>query len=808
MASYSITDLRKLLLNLGLRERATADLIDISREFNRPMRRTLAARELAVLHMAADDAADLRAALNYFDLALSLEVEPSYKRATDILRAEAHLRLGETDRAREILLAELVTDQHLDLYLGLANCESDIGAKVALINQALDTTGLIHIALKDVPAGSTYDGLTATATTDEHSDMPLITVIMPAYNSETFIGTAIRSLLAQTWRNIEVLIVDDCSTDATAKVVGDWAERDKRVRLIQAAENSGPYVARNLALREAQGVFVTCNDADDWSHPEKLALQARHLQQNSSRVANDSQQTRATEDLQFYRRGSAGWYTFRNMSSLMFRRDVIAKEIGFWDCVRFGADSEFINRINIVFGEGAAVSLPTGPVSFQRQSAGSLTAHSAFGYHGFHMGARLEYARQQARFHQTATDLKYSFPQPRRTFPVPEPMWPKRDRVTSARRFYDVVIVADYRVSDDTSWAVAAEVAAHAAAGLRTGLVQLSRYDVAVDSPMPDHIRRLLDHERTDVIVHGEKIDCDLAILRSPVVLQDPQVYFPDIDAKTVVVVAQSTKLFKDPAAPSDHLAIATTRVEQYFNNPVLWCAESPAVRDDLLAYRGPEGQALTVSNLYWEPILADHSWYRAAQRTTPARNTLGFHGIPGLIIDPQTPHRLTAVYSNADQFERQVLAKAQISANVMRKTPNNWTIATADNLTVAAFLRNLDVFLCYDSSIGPDRLRLLALEAMATGVPTVLDPAHRSYFGKAAAYAEPVAALALAFHLLDHPEAYAQQRSDGIDFIRKTHSSAAYLDRLSRLGRNGVDLSLGLGQKLIRSLDGFWARR
>ncbi len=269
----------------------------------------------------------------------------------------------------------------------------------------------------------------------------------------------IGSLLVQTWRNIELIVTNDCSTDATAKVVSAWAERDPRGRLICAADKGGPYVARNFALREAAGKSVTCNDADNWSHPQKLALQARHLLEPPDCVANDSQQTRATEDLEFYRRGNAGWYTFCNMSPFMFRRDEIAREIGFWDSVCPGADSEFIDRINIVFGQGAAVSLPTGPVSFQRQSAGSQTAHSAFGYRGFHMGARLEYARQQARFYQTATDLKYGFPQARRAFQVPEPMWPQRGRKTGARRFYDVVIVADLRVADETSWAIASEVA-------------------------------------------------------------------------------------------------------------------------------------------------------------------------------------------------------------------------------------------------------------------------------------------------------------------------------------------------------------
>jgi hypothetical protein len=68
---------------------------------------------------------------------------------------------------------------------------------------------------------------------------------MPAYNSAAFISTAIGSLLAQTWWNFELLVVDDCSTDSTALVVSEWVERDPRVRLIHARENGGPYIRRD-----------------------------------------------------------------------------------------------------------------------------------------------------------------------------------------------------------------------------------------------------------------------------------------------------------------------------------------------------------------------------------------------------------------------------------------------------------------------------------------------------------------------------------------------------------------------------------
>ena len=814
MPSYSITRYRKLLLELGFRERATGDLIRLAQDFSTPKRRALAARELAVLLLAAGGAADLQTALDYFELALTGDVDLAYQRAAAILKAEAHLNLGAVQQAQSILNGHLAGDVYLDLYLGLANCTELLDQKLTLVNTYLRAKGLADVSLlEDAQAASTYDCLTAkaedAAARIKTTEQPLITVIMPSYNSADFIVTAIRSLLAQTWRNIEVLVVDDCSTDTTAHVVSEWAERDPRVRLIKAAENGGPYVARNLALREAAGRFVTCNDADDWSHPQKLALQAQHLLEAPDSIANDSQQTRVTEDLQFYRRGNAGWYTFRNMSSFMFRRDEIAREIGYWDCVRFGADAEFIKRINIVFGQGTVESLETGPVSFQRQSAGSLTAHSAFGYHGFHMGARLEYARQQALFHQSAPTLKYEFFQPKRAFPVPEPMWPTRDRETGARRWYDVVIVADLRVIDDTSWAIAAEVKANAAAGLRTGLVQLSRYHVEVDAPMPDHLRRLLAHEATDILVHGEKIDCGLVVIRCASVLQDAQVYFPDIDAEAVVVVADTADIFGAGIgqAQPDAFGFANTRATELLSKPPLWCAEHPALRDTLSANRDPNGDALLVAVPCWEPILTGQDWHCTQKRPAKKRRTVGYHAQPGLIGARETGHRLTSVYAATDRIERQVLGSVALNDSARETVPQGWHLVEQVGVTVAQFLQTLDIFLCFDPSIPPTRLRHLAQEAMAAGVPVVLDPVQRPNFNDAAIYAEPKGALARAFQLLDDPEAYEQQRARGLDFVRNALSVAAYFERLEALkqaqsgarGAPNKSFIQGLAQRLVR---------
>ena len=103
---------------------------------------------------------------------------------------------------------------------------------------------------------------------------PLISVLMPAWNVAPFIGAAITSVLRQTLPNIELLVVDDGSTDATASIV--LAQTDFRVRLLRQA-NAGVSAARNLAMAEAQGQTLLFLDADDLLAPDALARLAKAL---------------------------------------------------------------------------------------------------------------------------------------------------------------------------------------------------------------------------------------------------------------------------------------------------------------------------------------------------------------------------------------------------------------------------------------------------------------------------------------------------------------------------------------------------
>lgn len=104
----------------------------------------------------------------------------------------------------------------------------------------------------------------------------LVSVIVPAYNAAPYLGAALASALAQTHADLEVIVVDDGSTDDTAAVAADVAARDPRVRVLRQA-NQGVAAARNRALEAARGAFIAPLDADDLWHPDKLARQLAAL---------------------------------------------------------------------------------------------------------------------------------------------------------------------------------------------------------------------------------------------------------------------------------------------------------------------------------------------------------------------------------------------------------------------------------------------------------------------------------------------------------------------------------------------------
>ena len=113
--------------------------------------------------------------------------------------------------------------------------------------------------------------------------MSIVSVIIPTFNADEFIAETIQSVLTQSHTDLELIVVDDCSTDDTVKIVREISYSDSRLTLIELAENyGGPAGPRNIGVSKAVGKWICFLDADDLWHPSKLSIQLASLEKTGA----------------------------------------------------------------------------------------------------------------------------------------------------------------------------------------------------------------------------------------------------------------------------------------------------------------------------------------------------------------------------------------------------------------------------------------------------------------------------------------------------------------------------------------------
>lgn len=303
----------------------------------------------------------------------------------------------------------------------------ELGNTSAMIDQLNTGLGLLKaspVALLNDNLPLTLDNIVGQKQPADESG-PLVSIMMTSFNSEATIGYAIQSILDQNYRNIELLVIDDASSDGSATLISEYAARDPRVIPILATSNSGTYVSKNMALMRAKGEFVTCQDSDDWAHPQKIETGVARLLANPRLVATGVQHVRMSPDAGLQFRSD---YVRPDASSLLYRARPVKRSIGFYDSVRAGADSEFQRRIELAFGT-TAVKYGQELLSLVLWSAGSLSGGGDFAIDddsGVLPPSRNAYRRSFVDWHERAINHYMPFPLTERLFEAPATMLPSR----------------------------------------------------------------------------------------------------------------------------------------------------------------------------------------------------------------------------------------------------------------------------------------------------------------------------------------------------------------------------------------------
>jgi glycosyltransferase involved in cell wall biosynthesis len=255
-----------------------------------------------------------------------------------------------------------------------------------------------------------------------------ISVVMTAYNTSHLVEAAVRSVLAQTHQNFELMVIDDASTDDTLDILKKLKASDARMRVFHSPTNHGTYWSKNWCVNAATGNFIATLDSDDTSNPERLQMQLGALMSNPKTVATTARWRRindAGQELEIDGRRER-----MAAISLMFRRTDVRKKMGFYDSVRISADTEFITRMETIFGKKNVRhlrhhlytgllrdgSLTTGENSgFSWQADGTVFRREL-------SGDRAEYHRAFSEWHADAianeTSLMIEFPLGARTIPA------------------------------------------------------------------------------------------------------------------------------------------------------------------------------------------------------------------------------------------------------------------------------------------------------------------------------------------------------------------------------------------------------
>lgn len=361
----------------------------------------VAARTFLIHRDAIPLCSALGDALAPFAPRLALEVCNLSPDVSPVLRAALLLRNGMVDDARRMVRDALEhggATRYPELRLLHSNAfQPDPSRRLADLNAFLRAHAVPEVALvsEDVPPSAlNLRGAEPVSVFDG----PLVTVLMTTFRTGHRADAAIASVLAQSYRNLELIVVDDASGDETPAIIEAWAARDDRVRLIRLACNGGTYIAKSIGLAHARGEFVTCHDSDDWSHPLKIERQVRPLLSDRKLVATTSLWVRIQDDGDYYARPVHPLMRI-NPSSPLFRRKEVVERMGIWDCVRTGADSEFMARMRLVFGR-KAVRRIAQPLALGAHRPDSLMTALTTGYSDVGLSPkRLDYWEAWSRWH-------------------------------------------------------------------------------------------------------------------------------------------------------------------------------------------------------------------------------------------------------------------------------------------------------------------------------------------------------------------------------------------------------------------------
>ena len=477
---------------------------------------------------------EYKKALSLSQLAIA-EIAPNVYGKSGVLMHALCLQKNGKLAESEAFIRNYYKDSNFDedILLALSNCAGSAEKKFSILNQIYRRHGLSELALKIHDEELSLENLAADSAGNECISTELVSVIVPCFNAERTIKTALESLIAQSWKKLEIIVVDDCSEDNTVSVIESLSTKYPQIKLIKQPKNGGAYRARNTGLSVAKGSFITTHDADDWSHPQKIQLQMEFLYQNEAVMGVCTQWVRATPTLNF----EHNWRLNPRLihwshSSFLFRR-VVFDELGYWDSVLVGGDTEYIWRVESRFGFHSVKKIhPDIPLAFALDDENSLTRNKATHIKTMYQGMRHIYRQASQWWHSKEPSNLFVDIDGVRKFPAPPTM--------ISKNFYemagDTVFVGDFsegRLAIEIYEAIATAMSS----GKKVFLYHLPR-PREIQRQLSSAFFELLSSDNAEACVFGMTLSVDCVCFLDPALLLEMQEELATLNSSNVVIYA------------------------------------------------------------------------------------------------------------------------------------------------------------------------------------------------------------------------------------------------------------------------------
>lgn len=651
-------------------------------------------------------------------------------------------------------------------------------AWLANFNREFEAFGLSPISLVDGQE-TPFDRLTTEAPAprpgggfDEDSSTvsAIVTTFQPGRDE---LLTAVRSLLHQTHRNLEVILVDDASGPDYEGVLQAAVALDNRVKLVKAETNGGTYLARNLGLSVATGVYVTGQDDDDWSHPERIAEQVAFLEKNSRLVGCRVSAIACLPNLCRVRLGYKP--VSANASSLMMRRETF-KKVGGFMAARKAADTELHRRAEELTGR--AVEDIEKPLTIVRIEPDSLS-RSEFRA-GWSHPARREFKFSYSYWHTQANPEELAL----EGEATPRVSVPRRFRIdpsTFPARF-DVVFAGDWRQYGGPQRSMLEEIRALTSEGFVVGVMQLEapRFMTKIQKPLTPHVQELINDGTVTEVLYDDPVEVGILILRYPPILQFSIEAASQLRVAKMIILANQAPSELDGSDIRYRVEDCTINARAMFCEDVIWAPQGAQVRAAIEPYLAP-GE---ITGFDIPGMVEPNEWYRDHSFRRSTLPVVGRHSRDNAMKWPEDPKVIESVYPTTGRFDIRILGGANIPRVALKKdvTPAAWTVYEVDALPVQVFLESLDFYVFFQHSVAVEAFGRAILEAIASGLVVILPNHYKDVFGAAAIYAEPAEVRSVVMKYHNDRTSYLEQVRTARAVVEDKFSHAAYVKLIQSL--------------------------